>query len=176
MIFGALPLSGAYLIDVQRQEDERGFFVRIWSAPEFAAHGLNVRIAECAVSFNHRRGTLRGMHYQAAPHAQAKVVQCLRGALHDVIIDLRPHSPTYRRWTAVTLSEATRRMLYVPEGFAHGFQTMEDTTEVLYHMSDSYHPEAERGIRWDDPGFAISWPDAERTISPRDRAFADFRD
>jgi len=176
MIFVPLPLNGAHLIDVEPRPDERGFFVRTWCAREFAARGLNTRLAECAVSFNRRRGTLRGLHYQVAPHAQAKLVQCARGAIHDVIVDLRPESPTYRQWSAVTLTEASRRMLYVPEGFAHGFQTMEDATEVLYHLSDFYHPAAERGIRWDDPGFAIVWPEAERTVSSRDQTFADFRE
>jgi dTDP-4-dehydrorhamnose 3,5-epimerase len=175
MIFTALALPGAFLIEVEPQADERGSFARIWCAREFGARGLSDRIAECAVSFNRRRGTLRGMHYQAAPHAQAKVVHCARGAIYDVIIDLRSGSSTYLRWLAVPLLARSGQRLYVSEGFAHGFQTLEDDTEVVYQMSDCYCPEAERGIRWDDPTFAIAWPDARPTISSKDRGYSDFR-
>lgn len=174
MIFRELSLSGAYVVVPEPKTDERGLFARTWCAGEFAARGLNDRIAECTVSFSSKRGTLRGLHYQIAPHAQAKLVTCLRGAIYDVIVDIRPGSPTYGRWVSVELSAANWTMLYVPEGFAHGFQTLEEDTEVFYQMSDVRVPEAERGIRWDDPAFSIEWPPAERTISPRDLSFKDF--
>lgn len=175
MRFTETPLPGAYLIDIERREDERGFFARAWSHDEFEARGINPRIGQCNISFNVRRGTLRGMHYQVPPYAEAKLVRCTMGAIFDVIIDLRPGSPTYKRHFSVVLSSENRRMLYVPEGFAHGFQTLEDATEVFYQMSKVYASEAARGVRWNDPAFGISWPPvAERTVSERDQQFPDF--
>ena len=175
MIFKPLALAEACLIEVQPQEDERGSYARSWCAREFRANGLNDRLVECGISYNRRRGTLRGMHMQLGEHAQAKLVRCSRGAIYDVIIDLRPDSPTYCRWIAVDLSAAQCMMLYVPEGFAHGFQTVESDTEVLYQMSQYYQPDAERGIRWNDPRFAISWPVPDPIISAKDLNYNDFQ-
>lgn len=174
MIFTETALPGAWIVDVERLEDSRGFFARSWCEREFAERGLNPHLAQCNVSFNKRRGTLRGLHYQASPHREAKLIRCTRGAIHDVILDLRPDSPTFKRHTAVVLDAESRRMLYVPEGFAHGFQTLEDDTEVFYQMSASYAPDHARGVRWNDPAFGIQWPDAERTISERDQRYPDF--
>ncbi|MCS6927204.1 MAG: dTDP-4-dehydrorhamnose 3,5-epimerase [Candidatus Binatia bacterium] len=174
MFFLETALTGAFIIELDKHEDERGFFARSWCQREFLAHGLNPRLVQCNISFNRRRGTLRGMHYQVAPHEEAKLVRCTRGAIYDVIIDLRPESPTFTQWLAVELSAENYRMLYIPEGFAHGFQTLEDNTEVFYQMSEFYAPECARGIRWNDPAFAIVWPPAERIISPRDQHYPDF--
>ena len=175
MILTATKLPGAYVIDPERFEDERGFLASAWSEREFAAHGLELPSSECNISYNRRRGTLRGMHFQRAPHAQAKLVRCTRGALYDVIIDLRRGSPTYRRWVAAELTAENRLMLYVPEGFAHGFQTLADDTEVFYQMSAYYAPESGRGVRWDDPAFGIEWPAAAgRVMNARDREYPDF--
>ena len=174
MIFIALPLSGAYRIELDRREDDRGFFARSWCEREAAAHGLNPRVAQCNVSFNRRRGTLRGMHFQAPPHEEAKLVRCTRGALFDVIVDLRPESETFRRWVAVELTEDNASAMYVPEGFAHGFQTLVDDTEVLYQMSTFYVEGLQRGVRWDDPAFGIRWALPDPIVSARDAAFADF--
>ncbi len=171
MIFKELALRGAFLIEPERLEDERGFFARTFCAEEFAARGLRGAVAQCSVSYNRRRGTLRGLHYQAPPHEEAKLVRCTRGAAYDVIVDIRPDSATFRQWAAIELSAENRRMLYIPEGFAHGFQTLVDETEMLYQISTAYVPEATRGIRWDDPSLAIEWPPtAARVISPRDLA------
>lgn len=175
MIFTETELSGAYLVDVEIQEDERGFFARAWSRDDFSAHGLSTEISQCSVSYNHRAGTLRGMHFQSDPHAEVKLVRCARGAIYDVIVDLRRDSPTFMRWLAVELTEQNRRMLYVPEGFAHGFQTLLDGTELFYQISQRYVPEAARGVRWDDPAFGIEWPPvARRIISRRDQEWPDF--
>lgn len=171
MLFRETPLKGAFLIEPERLEDERGFFARTFCRREFEAHGLNPDIAQCSLSFNRRKGTLRGMHFQAAPHAEDKVVCCADGAIFDVIIDLRPDSPTFKRWTATELTAENRRMFYIPAGFAHGFQTLQDNVEVLYQMSEFYHPESARGVRWDDPAFAIHWPMKVEFISARDRSF-----
>lgn len=174
MIFTEVDLPGAFVIDLDRVNDERGFFARAWSQDEFRNHGLTHRVVQANVAYNDRRGTLRGMHYQAAPHEEAKLIRCTRGSLYDVIIDLRPGSPTYRRWTGVELTAGDGRMFYVPEGFAHGYQTLEDDTEVYYLVSEPYAPQAERGVRWDDPAFAIDWPAAEqRIISEKDRGWPD---
>jgi dTDP-4-dehydrorhamnose 3,5-epimerase len=172
--FEPLRLPGAFAIDRMPAEDERGFFARTWCAEEFAAHGLCTRLAQCSVSFNHRKGTLRGMHFQAAQHEEAKVVRCTRGAIYDVLLDLRPSSPTYRQWAAVELTEENGRQLYIPEGVAHGFQTLEDASEVFYHISEPYFPALARGVRWNDPAFAIEWPEDHRTISARDQQYPDF--
>ncbi len=174
MIFVETALPGAVVIEMDRRDDERGFFARSWCQQEFKDRGLNPRLAQCNVSFNKKRGTLRGMHYQAKPYEEAKLVRCTRGAVYDVIIDLRADSQTYLRWEAVELNEDNRRMLYVPEGFAHGFQALEDCTEVFYQMSEAYQPEYARGVRWDDPAFRIHWPEGERIISARDRRYLDF--
>lgn len=171
MIFVPTPIAGAWVVELQRLEDDRGFFARSFCQREFAAHGLSPALAQCNVSFNRRRGTLRGLHYQAAPHEEAKVVRCTQGAIWDVVVDLRPASPTYRRWHSVELSAANRRALYVGEGLAHGFQTLTEDSEVLYLMSEFFHAESSRGARWDDPAFGISWPIAEPHMSARDRAF-----
>ena len=174
MIFNAAGLEGAWVVELERREDERGFFARSWSPTEFAAHGLNPGLVECDVSFNHRRGTIRGLHYQVAPHEQAKLVRCTAGAIWDCIVDLRPDSPTRTRWAAFELSAENRRALYVPEGFAHGFQTLVDGAEVAYQMTSVHAPEAERGVRWDDPAFGIEWPEPVSLISARDGGFPDF--
>lgn len=169
MIFKETKLRGAHIIRPELIEDERGFFARTWSQEEFAARDLNPGIVQCNSSFNKQRGTLRGMHYQIPPHEEAKLVQCTAGAIYDVIIDLREDSPTRSKWIGVELSASNRLMVYVPEGFAHGFQTLEDDTEVFYQVSAYYHPESARGVRWDDPAFGIDWPLEVTTISERDR-------
>ena len=170
MIFKETNLRGAYVVEPELLEDERGFFARIWSEEEFAARGLNPRIVQCNTSFNKQRGTLRGMHYQIPPHAEAKLVRCTAGAIYDVIIDLREDSPTRSKWISVELSARNRLVVYVPEGFAHGFQTLEDDTEVFYQVSEYYYPESARGVRWDDPAFGIKWPLPISVISERDRS------
>jgi len=172
--FSPTALVGAYVIDIEPVADERGFFVRSWCREEFARHGLNPDLAQCSISFNKKRGTLRGMHYQAKPHEETKVVRCTRGAIYDVILDLRPESSTFRKWIAVELSADNRRMLYIPAGLAHGFQSLTDDTEVFYQISAPYHPESACGVRWDDPAFGIEWPVAERVISDKDRQYPDF--
>ncbi|MDQ3998007.1 MAG: dTDP-4-dehydrorhamnose 3,5-epimerase [Gemmatimonadota bacterium] len=174
MIFHETPLPGAFVLEPEPIVDERGSFARTFSADEFAARGLETSIVQCNLSVNTQRGTLRGMHYQAAPYDEAKVVSCVRGALYDVIVDLRPESPTYCRWFGVELTVDNGRQLYVPKGFAHGFQTLVDETAVSYLMSERYSPAHARGVRWDDPVFAIEWPEAERIISPKDRSYPDF--
>jgi dTDP-4-dehydrorhamnose 3,5-epimerase len=174
MIFAETTLKGAFLVELERREDERGFFARTWCQREFEAHGLYTRWVQCNISFNKRTGTLRGMHYQAAPYAEAKLVRCTRGAVYDVILDLRRGSPTFKQWLAVELTTDNRRMLFIPEGFAHGFQTLADDTEVFYQMSQLFAPEYAKGVRWNDPAFDIAWPADERTISGRDRNYPDF--
>lgn len=169
MISTETALKGAFIIEPDRIDDERGFFARIWSEEDFAARGLNPKVVQCNSSFNKRRGTLRGMHYQIPPHEEAKLVRCTAGAIYDVIIDLRRDSPTWAKWIGVELTSSNRLMLYVPEGFAHGFQTLEDDTDVSYQMSEYYHPELARGVRWDDPAFDIKWPLPISVISERDR-------
>lgn len=168
MIFTETKLKGAFIIEIEPREDERGFFARSWCEDEFKQHGLNPCLVQCNISFNKKRGTLRGMHYQAAPYAEAKVVRCTMGAVYDVIIDLRPDSPTFKQWISVELTAENRRALYVPEDFAHGFQTLMDNIEVFYQMSEFYHSECARGVRWDDPAFGIDWPIDEVIISGRD--------
>jgi dTDP-4-dehydrorhamnose 3,5-epimerase len=170
-----LPLSGAYLIELEPRFDDRGFFARTWCAEEFQRLGLNSHLAQCSISWNQWRGTLRGLHYQAEPNAEAKLVRCCSGAIYDVIVDLRRPSPTYGKWSVAELTADNRKMLYVPEGFAHGFQTLVDRTEVSYHISVSYHPEFARGVRWNDPTFGIEWPISQPILSSRDRAFADHK-
>lgn len=167
----SVSLPGAYVIELEPIVDERGFFVRTWCAEEFRSQGLNPNLAQCSLSFNERRGTLRGMHFQAEPHAEAKLVRCCSGAIYDVILDLRRASPTYCKWMAVELTAANRKMVYVPEGVAHGFQTLTDGTEVFYQISESYRPECARGVRWDDPLFGMDWPIRAPILSERDRTF-----
>lgn len=174
MIFTATTLAGTYVVEPERLEDARGFFARTWCQREFEEHGLNPRLVQCSMSFNAKKGTLRGMHYQAAPYAEAKLVRCTMGAIYDIVIDLRAHSPTYTEHLGVVLSAENRKMLYVPEGFAHGFQTLEENTEVSYQMSEFYAPGYGRGVRWNDPAFGIAWPADERTIIDRDQSYPDF--
>jgi dTDP-4-dehydrorhamnose 3,5-epimerase len=174
MVFIETRLKGAFTIEPELVQDGRGFFTRTFDQKEFEAHGLNPRVAQCNISSNKKKGTLRGMHYQIAPYQEAKLVCCTKGAIYDVIVDLRKVSPTFKQWVAVELTAQNRRMLYIPEGFAHGFQTLQDNTEVFYQMSESYHPESARGVRWDDRAFGIVWPDDVRVVSDRDRQYPDF--
>lgn len=174
MRFEELELAGAHLVSLDLREDERGWFARLWDPDELREHGLEAGLAQASVAFNTRRLTLRGMHYQEEPYAEAKLVRCTRGALHDVIVDLRPGSATFRRWLAVELREGDGRLLYVPCGFAHGYLTLADETEAMYLISAAYAPEAARGVRWDDPAFAIEWPAEPDVISERDRGWPDF--
>lgn len=171
MIFTETKLKGAYIIEPEQLVDERGFFARTFCQEEFAAHGLRTQFVQCSISFNKTKGTLRGMHYQVAPHEEAKLVRCTMGAIYDVIIDLRRGSPTFTQWVAVELTAKNRKMLYAPEGLAHGFQTLEDNTEVLYHMSEFYHPECAQRAGWQDPAFGVEWPLAPTAVSERDRSF-----
>jgi dTDP-4-dehydrorhamnose 3,5-epimerase len=176
MKFVATELLDALVIEPERHEDSRGFFARLWCRDEFAEQGLVSGLAQCSISRNASAGTLRGMHFQIAPYEEAKLVRCTAGAIFDVIIDLRHDSPTYTRWFGVELDAETGCALYVPKGFAHGFQTLVDGADVLYMISDPYVPEASSGVRWDDPVFGIEWPDADAlTISDRDRAWPDYR-
>ncbi|MFV1975933.1 MAG: dTDP-4-dehydrorhamnose 3,5-epimerase [Candidatus Scalindua sp.] len=167
-------LSGAYIIEPEPLEDERGEFSRTFCIKEFEGMGLNPDIAQCNTSFSHKKGTLRGMHYQAKPHAETKLIRCTRGSIYDVIIDLRPESAGFTKWISVELSAENQKMLYLPEGFAHGFQTLRDNTEIFYQVSEFYFPESERGVRWDDPCFDIKWPEDSRTISQKDLGYQDF--
>ena len=169
MIFTETKLTGAYLIELDKHEDERGFFARSWCTDEFEEHGLNPRVVQCNISFNKKLGTLRGLHYQSPPYQEAKLVRCTMGALYDVIVDLRSDSSSFKKWFSVELTAQNRRALYVPEGFAHGFQTLVDNTEVFYQMSEFFHPECARGIRWDDAAFGIVWPAVEKIISKQDQ-------
>jgi dTDP-4-dehydrorhamnose 3,5-epimerase len=171
MIFTESILAGAYTIDLTRVDDERGFFARSYSASEFAAHGLPDAMPESSVSFNPRKGTLRGLHFQAAPHTEDKLVRCSAGAIFDVIVDLRRGSPTLRRWFGAELTADNRRSLFVPKGFAHGFITLRDDTEVLYMISVQYVPGFDRGVRWDDPSLGIRWPIEPVVISARDASY-----
>ena len=171
MIFRDTKLKGAFIIDLEPHEDDRGSFARTFCRREFERYGLNSTLVQESVSFNRRRGTLRGMHYQAAPCQEARVVRCTRGAIHDVVVDVRKDSPTRLQWLAVELSAANQRMVYIPEGFAHGFQSLDDGSEVLYQMSAFYSPDHARGFRWDDPLVNIAWPSSHFIISPRDLSY-----
>jgi dTDP-4-dehydrorhamnose 3,5-epimerase len=175
MIFTNTAIDGVSVIEAERLEDERGFFARTWDPQEFAERGLNPKLAQCSISYNRARGTLRGMHYQEAPHEEAKVVRCTAGAIFDVALDLRPGSSSFRRWVGIELSAENRRALYIPEGCAHGFLTLDDDCEVHYQISKAYMPEAARGVRWDDPAFAIRWPAEVVVINERDRSYPDYR-
>jgi dTDP-4-dehydrorhamnose 3,5-epimerase len=176
MTFAETPLKGAFVIDIEPVADERGFFARSFCTRELEARGLCSHVAQCSISYNRRRGTLRGMHLQRPPHAEVKLVRCTSGSIYDVIVDLRPDSQTFTRHFGVELSARNRRALYVPEGYAHGFQSLEDDTEVFYQISSSFAADAATGFRWNDPAFAIEWPLEVSVISDRDRLFTDFRE
>ncbi|HEY1775110.1 MAG TPA: dTDP-4-dehydrorhamnose 3,5-epimerase [Solirubrobacteraceae bacterium] len=179
MRFEETPLEGVRVVELERIEDERGWFARTYDGEEFARHGIAFELLQCNSSYNARCGTLRGMHYQADPHGEPKLVRCVRGAIFDVAVDLRAASPSYRRWYCAELSEGNDRMLFIPPGVAHGFQTLAEGCEVLYAMGHRHVPQAARGVRWDDPAFAIAWPPAPvtgRVISERDRSYPDFPD
>jgi len=174
MKFRTTKIPGVMEIDLQKISDERGFFARTWCQREFQNQGLNPKLVQCSTSFNLRSGTLRGMHYQNPPFAEAKLVRCTRGAIHDVVLDLRSESVTFRQWIAIRLSPADGKMIYIPEGCAHGFLTLQDETEVFYQMSQVYSPDAACGVRWNDPAFKIAWPGNINVISERDRTYCDF--
>jgi len=174
MIFTETHLKGAYIVDIEKLEDERGFFARSWCRREFEAHGLNPQLVQCNISFNARKETMRGMHYQVKPYEEAKLIRCTMGSIYDVIIDIHPGSPSFKQHLGVILSPENRKMLYIPEGFAHGFLTLEDNTEVFYQMSEFYAPDHARGFRWNDPAFGIEWPANVHIISDRDRDYPDF--
>jgi dTDP-4-dehydrorhamnose 3,5-epimerase len=174
MIFRETPIDGVWVIEPERYEDDRGFFARTWDTLEFTERGLNGRLVQCSVSYNRRRGTLRGLHYQAAPHEEAKLVRCTAGVVFDVAVDLRPGSTTLCNWVGAELSAENRLALYVPEGCAHGFLTLANDSEVSYQMSEFHAPEAARGVRFDDSAFAIDWPEEIAVVSERDRLYPDF--
>ncbi len=174
MTFSKANIDGVWKLSLDRHVDERGWFARCWCADEFESHGLNPRLVQCNLSFNESRGTLRGMHYQASPHGEDKLIRVTRGAICDVALDLRPDSPTYKQWEAFELTANNHAMLYLPQGIAHGFLTLTDETELQYLMSQIHVAEAARGVRWNDPAFAIDWPSAPRVISARDASFEDF--
>jgi dTDP-4-dehydrorhamnose 3,5-epimerase len=174
VIFTETELKGAFILDVKKLEDERGFFGRSFCQKEFEEHGMTPHVVQANVSYNKVKGTLRGMHYQVSPYEETKLVRCVRGAIYDVIIDLRKNSPTYTKWIGVELRESSYRMLFLPEGFAHGFITLEDDTEVTYQVSQFYTPGSERGIRWNDPAFNIKWPIEPVVISEKDRQHDDY--
>ena len=174
MKFLQTGIADAYLIEIEPMTDERGFFARSWCRREFERHGLNPDIAQCNISFNKKRGTLRGLHYQVEPYEETKIVRCTSGAIYDVIVDLRPKSSTFKKWIAVELTTENWRMLYIPSGVAHGFQTLVDDTEISYQISEFYHSDSSRGVRWDDPAFGNKWPSADRVISEKDRQYPDF--
>lgn len=177
MIFNETKLRGAFVVEIERLKDKRGFFARSWCQKEFQEHGLNRRLVQANISFNRTKGMVRGMHYQIASHEEAKLVRCTRGAIYDVIIDLRPDSATYKKWIGVELTADNHKMLYVPEGFAHGYQTVHDDTEVCYQVSEFYSPESERGVRWNDPIFEIRWPVTDNVeISDKDKGWPDYTD
>jgi dTDP-4-dehydrorhamnose 3,5-epimerase len=173
--FSPALVEGVFEVEIEPHLDARGFFARSWCSIEFAAHGLSPKLSQCSVSFNARKGTLRGMHYQVAPYQESKLVRCTRGTIYDVALDLRPKSPTFRKWLGTILSAENRRALYVPEGCAHGFITLEDNTEVLYQISEFYQDQAGRGVRWNDPSFRIEWPERVQVISERDQTYPDFQ-
>jgi dTDP-4-dehydrorhamnose 3,5-epimerase len=175
VIFRSTNIGGAWVIEPERHEDERGFFARTWDSEEFARRGLNPQLAQCSISCNRARGTLRGLHYQAAPYGEAKLVRCTAGAIFDVAVDLRPGSSTFRDWFGVELSAENRLAFYIPEGCAHGFLTLHDDCEVHYQISEAYAPQAARGVRWNDPAFAITWPGEVVVMNERDSSYPDFR-
>jgi dTDP-4-dehydrorhamnose 3,5-epimerase len=174
MIFQGTPLPGAYVIEPKKIEDDRGFFARIWCKSEFTRHGLKSDLAQTNIGFSTRKGTLRGLHFQKAPHAEVKIVRCTKGAVYDVIVDLRPESSMYKAWFGVELSEENRKMIYVPEGFAQGYITLADNSEIYYHTSEFYHPESASGVRYNDRAFGIAWPGAISVISQQDSQWPDY--
>ena len=175
MRFVELPLPGAFIVEIEERRDDRGFFARSFCGDEFSRQGLIAHFPQCNISFNEHRGTLRGLHYQADPRPEVKLVRCTRGAIYDVIVDLRPASETFRQWRGVELTADNRRALYIPAGFAHGFQTTTDGAEVFYMMGDVYVPELARGVRWDDPRLGVAWPLPAPRMSERDASYPDFR-
>jgi len=175
MIFAATQLDDAWLIEVEPREDQRGFFARTWCRQELAAQGLDTEIAQESLSYNRDRGTLRGLHFQRSPHEETKIVRCTRGGIFDVIVDLRPRSPTYLQWQGFELTAENRKALYVPKGFAHGFQTFTDEAEIAYHISAFYAPDSAGGYRYDDPEFGIAWPLPVTAISERDLEWPPFK-
>lgn len=174
MKFQSTKIPGVFEIHLEPHSDERGFFARAWCRKEFEDRGLSPALAQCSISVNTKKGTLRGMHYQAAPFQETKIVRCTQGSIYDVVLDLRPASATFKNWIAVVVTARERNMVYVPEGCAHGFLTLENDTEVFYQISEFYHPESARGVRWDDPAFRIHWPQNVEVISERDRAYPAF--
>lgn len=176
MIFEQTPLEGAYVIRLKRIEDERGFFARSYCQKEFKDHGLTAGIVQANVSYNKQSGTLRGIHYQISPHEETKLVRCTFGAIYDVIIDLRRNSPTYKQWFGIELNAENHAMLFVPESFGHGYQTLADHSEVTYMVSQFYAPGSEKGIRWNDPAFGIEWPSRVKVISSKDSQWDDYQD
>lgn len=174
MTFHETKIAGVFEIHLEPKLDERGLFARSWCQKEFEIHGLNPKLMQCNVSFNTRKGTLRGMHYQVAPYPETKLVRCTRGAIYDVVVDLRPQSRTFKKWISAFLNADNRNAIYVPEGCAHGFLTLEDQSEVFYQMSEVYNAESARGVRWDDPAFQVAWPAKVEVISERDRTYLNF--
>jgi dTDP-4-dehydrorhamnose 3,5-epimerase len=174
MKFRETGFDGLFVVELEKLVDSRGFFARSWCAREFADHGLENAVAQCNISYNEKKGTLRGLHFQQEPFEEAKIVRCTKGIIYDVAVDLRSKSPTFKRWFALELSEENRRAFFIPKGFAHGFQTLVDASEVLYQMSVYYQPEAQAGVRWNDPVFGIHWPVPGPIMSPKDAAFPDF--
>lgn len=176
MIFNKTTLKDAYIIELNKFKDERGFFARSFCAKEFEDHGIKFPVAQVNVSYNRLKQTLRGLHYQQEPHGEAKLMQCTKGSIYDVIIDMRSDSPTYMQWIGVELTQNNHRLLYVPERFAHGYLTLEDDTEVIYQVSEFYTAGAEQGIRWDDPAFNIDWPLEPKIISEKDKSWLDYKE
>ena len=174
MIFNETKLKNAYIIEIEKSEDDRGFFARTWDNKKFVENGLNSKLIQCNISFNKKKGTLRGMHYQLHPYAETKLIRCTKGSIHDVIIDLRKNSLTYTKSISIELSDTNHKMIYVPEGFAHGFQTLENNTEIFYQVTREYSPEHERGLRWEDPLFGIKWPLENKIISEKDKNWKPF--
>jgi len=174
MKFKKTKLEGTYVIELEKQEDERGFFARVWDKKQFQNMGLSYEIQQCSISFNKKKGTMRGMHYQEPPYEEVKLVRCTKGKIFDVIIDLRKNSTTFKKWISVELSAENHKIIYVPEGFAHGFQTLEDNTEVFYQMSQFYNPDSARGVKWDDKAFNIKWPLKPTLLSEKDQSYEDF--
>jgi dTDP-4-dehydrorhamnose 3,5-epimerase len=176
MLFEPLDIAGAFVVTPELIGDERGFFARSWDRRDFTDRGLNDAVAQCNISFNHSKGTLRGMHYQVPPHEESKLVRCTKGAIYDVVIDLRPDSSSFKSYAGATLSSENHQMMYVPEGCAHGFLTLEDDVEIAYQISEFYAAEAQRGVRWNDPAFGINWPERVAVINERDSSYPDFVD
>ena len=174
MIFTETTVNDAYIVELDKREDHRGFFARTWDKNEFEEHNLNSNLVQCNVSFSKKRGTLRGMHYQKKPFEESKLIRCTKGKIFDVIIDLRTHSSTFKKWFGVELTQENYKMLYVPEGFAHGFQSLEDNSEIIYQVSEFYTPNSELGIHWNDPAFNITWPIEEKTITEKDNSWKLF--